>query len=292
MKYLKVPTVLAQSPSNYGLLRVKDFLAIASFEHTHQSDGGMFLEEHLLLFVLDGTNTLTHGKHKYVVCKNQMILLPKATIWEYKKEGNLNTNLYESMLFFLKDEFLKDFLQMAKVDKSDQKDIATAVKSVNEHLLAYLNSIKPYFFNAESIESGLLRLKIMELLYVLALNDKEILHQMLRLRQPAKTDIISVIDQNYTLHLSLPQLAYLSGRSLSGFKRDFAAIYNTSPSKWIRERKLEKARELLSTTLFSIADISYMSGFENTTHFSRIFKEKFGYSPSENRKPERNRKIY
>ncbi len=292
MKYLKVPTVLTQFPANYGLLRVKDFLAIASFEHTHQSSGGMFLEEHLLLFVLEGTNTLIHGQHKYVVRKNQMLLLPQGTIWEYKKEGNPATNIYDSMLFFLKDDFLKDFIKMSKVTKYAQKNISTAVKPVNEHLQAYLNSIKPYFRNVQSIESDLLRLKMMELLYDLALEDRDVLHQILQLRQPAKADITSVIEQNYTLHLSLPELACLSGRSLSSFKRDFVAIYNTSPSKWIRDRKLEKTKELLSSTLLSIADIAYMSGFENTTHFSRIFKEKFGYSPSESRKIELNRNIY
>lgn len=284
MKYLKVPTTLTQFPANYGLLRVKDFLAIASFEHTHQSRGGMFLEEHLLLFVLEGTNTLTHGKQTYVVRKNQMLLLPKATTWEYKKEGNLTTTIYDSMLFFLKDDFLKEFIRRAKMIKSEQKNIATAVKPVSEHLQAYLNSIKPYFRNAQSIESDLLRLKMMELLYDLALENRDILHQILQLRHPVKTDITSVIEQNYTLHLSLPELACLSGRSLSSFKRDFMAIYNTPPSKWIRDRKLEKAKELVSSTVLSIADIAYMAGFENTSHFSRVFKEKFGYTPSESRK--------
>lgn len=290
MKYRKIPTSLAQFSSSRGSLRVKDFLAIASFEHTAQSKGAIFLEEHLLLFVLQGTNTLIHGNQKYVVHKDQMILLPKATVWEYNKEVDKGSELYDSMLFFIKDEFLKDFMKMAEFERIEPQSATVRVRCVSKHLKAYLSSIKPYFENAECIASGLLRLKMMELLYDLALTDKDLLSQILQLKQPRKTEIISIMEQNYTLHLSLPQFAYLSGRSLSSFKRDFMAIYNTAPSKWIRTKRLEKAKELLSTTMLDIVEIAYMSGFENLSHFSRIFKEEFGCSPSKYRRIEPNRK--
>lgn len=285
MKYPKVPAFFMQSPSNYGLLRVSDFLAIASFEHTRESTGSMFLEEHLLLFVLDGENTLTNGERKHVVSKDHMILLEKATIWDFRKEGNPgNNNIYGCMLFFLKDEFLKDFVKMADVKLTPTDEpVVTCPKPVNRHLKAYLNSIKPYFDNPENIDQGLLRLKIMELLYGLALTDNGLLRQILQLRQPIKSDIISVMEQNYTKRISLPELAFLSGRSLSSFKRDFMAVCSLPPSKWIREKRLEKSKELLLNTALSITDVCYMVGFENATHYSRLFKQKYGYAPSENR---------
>ena len=114
MKHLKAPTGLAQLPiisCKNKSLRIDDFLAIASSEHTLHSTGSMYLEEHMLLFVLDGVNTLTYGTQKYVVRKNEMLLIRKATIWQYDKEGNSeNNNIYDSMMFFLKDEFLRDFV--------------------------------------------------------------------------------------------------------------------------------------------------------------------------------------
>lgn len=283
MKHLKVPTGLTQPPFNSNSLNVNDFSAIESCVHTRNGIGSMCLEEHMLLFVLDGTNTLTHGKQTYVVRKNEMILLKKATVWGYDKKGNPdNDNIYDSMLFFLKDEFLKDFVKMAniKIIRTNES-VITTVKPVKECLQAYVNSIKPYFNDPKTIDAGLLRLKMMELLYDLAIADKNLLQQILQLRQPAKTDITSIVEQNYTNPISLSELAYLSGRSLSSFKRDFLTAYNTSPSDWIREKRLGKAQELLSNTSMSVADVCYLSGFENVTHFSRIFKERFGYSPSE-----------
>ncbi len=78
--------------------------------------------------------------------------------------------------------------------------------------------------------------------------------------------------------VSLHDLAYLSGRSLS-------ALYNTSPIKWIRNRRLDKVKELLTNTSLSVTDVCYSTGFENVTHFSRVFKDRVGFTlPNSKRK--------
>ncbi|MFD1903052.1 helix-turn-helix domain-containing protein [Paenibacillus rhizoplanae] len=71
------------------------------------------------------------------------------------------------------------------------------------------------------------------------------------------------MEENFMNPVSLNDLAYLSGRSLAAFKRDFQAIYNTSPLKWVRNRRLDKAKELLAETALSVTDICFFStGFE------------------------------
>ncbi|MBQ4398783.1 MAG: helix-turn-helix transcriptional regulator [Bacteroidales bacterium] len=60
----------------------------------------------------------------------------------------------------------------------------------------------------------------------------------------------------------------------------FQAIYGESPARWIREQRLRKAHEMLQSTSLSVTDIAYSLGFENPTHFSRIFKQSYGISPS------------
>ena len=100
------------------------------------------------------------------------------------------------------------------------------------------------------------------------------------MKQPVKSDLAEIVEANFTNPINIEQLAYLSGRSLASFKRDFNNIYNMPPSEWIRVKRLNKAKEALINTDLSILDISYMVGFENPSHFSRIFKEHFGFSPS------------
>ena len=92
------------------------------------------------------------------------------------------------------------------------------------------------------------------------------------------------MEKNYTYNLALKEYARISSRSLAAFKRDFLKYYRTTPGKWLTGKRLTHARMLLNTTKQSITEIAFNSGFENISHFSRIFKEKFGLSPLQFRK--------
>lgn len=285
MKSIKVPADLVKPPFNKRVLEVEGCSVIESSVHTVQSKGAMFLEDHLLLFVLQGENTLTYGNSKFTVGKNEMILFPKASLIEFDKRGDvLNGNVYDSLMIFLKDECIISFMKLAEIKscKTAEK-VSIMVKPVKERIQGFLFSLKPYFNEIENIDAGLIKLKILEVLYDISSTDKHLLHQLLQMKQPVKFDLSSIMEENYASPISLPELAYLSGRSLASFKRDFKAIYNIPPSDWIRKRRLEKAKELLQNTSLSVSDTCYALGFENTAHFSRIFKEHFGITPSDAR---------
>ena len=189
------------------------------------------------------------------------------------------------MLFFLKDEFISDFIKIADIKNLNNISTNTLeVRLIQEALLPYLNSLRPYFNANNGIDSELVRLKIIELLYNLLLTEPSLLQHILQLRQNIKSDLISVLEQHYTDHLTLAELAKLSGRSLSTFKREFMSIYNIYPSLFIRNKRLEKAQSLLRSTSLNVAEVCYMSGFENIAHFSMIYKKRYGYTPSAEKK--------
>ena len=209
-----------------------------------------------------------------------MILLRKAHSVSYEKEGSPETGLFESQLFAINDELLKDFLTTQQVNVPPMtEELSAQVSPMSDRLVAYCWSLAPYFNDPSQVNPGLLRLKVMELLYNVMDCSKNIFRQMLQLRQPVKADIHRVVEENYTSPISLEELAYLSGRSLSSFKRDFQGIYGEPPAKWIREKRLSKARQMLQSSRMSVADVAYSLGFENPTHFSRIFKQRYGSSP-------------
>jgi len=52
------------------------------------------------------------------------------------------------------------------------------------------------------------------------------------------------------------------------------------PATWIREKRLNKAKEMLETTGMTVSEICYSLGFENVSHFSRIFKQFHGKIPT------------
>lgn len=284
-KNIKVPSGLVSAPSYQGFLELDGCSVIESSIYSMPTSGGLFLEDHLLLFVLEGTNTLTHGKQSYTVRKNEMVLLKKAIAVKYEQQGNSdNDNIYDGLMFCLCDAFVKEFLITADIQiLRPQEEITTTVNPMSARLIAFAHSLKPYFNDSSAVNPGLLRLKIMELLYNVAECSRNIFRQMVQIRQPARIDIRRVMEQNYATPATLPELAYLTGRSLSGFKRDFKKIYNMAPAQWIRDRRLEKAGEMLLNTALPVSDICYATGFENVSHFSRIFKAHYGQSPTDYR---------
>ena len=282
MKITKFPSALISGDCTTLSLVLDGGSIIDQCIVTAGERGTFFLEQHLLYVVLGGSVKLTCGRQTWTVRKNEMILLRRAQSVSYEKQGSEETGLFESQLFAINDELLKDFLTSQQVQIPQMtEELGTQVSPMSERLVAYCWSLSPYFNDPSQINPGLLRLKVMELLYNVMDCSKNIFRQMLQLRQPVKTDIHRVVEENYTSPISLDELAYLSGRSLSSFKREFQDIYGTPPARWIREKRLSKAQQMLRSSSLSVADVAYSLGFENPTHFSRIFKQQYGYAPSQ-----------
>ena len=87
------------------------------------------------------------------------------------------------------------------------------------------------------------------------------------------------MNQSYQFNVKLDRFAYLTGRSLATFKRDFEKIFNTPPRKWLQKRRLQRAHYLIVNEGKMASDIYFDLGFEDLTHFSHAFKREYGYSP-------------
>ncbi|RNL75274.1 AraC family transcriptional regulator [Sinomicrobium pectinilyticum] len=284
-KAVKVPVELEKAPYYQSTLQLNGVTIVESCTKAHDKKNTMFLENHFLLFVLEGTHHIRFGNTDYTVNKNEMILLKKAIAIESRKQGNPEKDFaYESMMFFLKDEFIVDFIRMASVKSLKTAEMAqVSVRPFGERLLRFLESVKPFFRSPAQINKGLIRIKMLELLYGIANADKNLLLQLIQLKQQVRTDITRIMEENYLNPVSLSDLAYLSGRSLSSFRRDFHAIYRTNPAAWIREKRMAKAKELLKSTTLSVSEICYQTGYENISHFSRLYKSVYGCRPSQER---------
>ncbi|MDQ0113678.1 AraC family transcriptional regulator [Paenibacillus harenae] len=286
-KVVKVPLELTTAPYHQSILEMNGLSVIESCTHTQNNAGSMFLEDHLLLFVLKGKYTVRYGNQSYTVKKNEMVLLQKSITVEYEKSGEKDEEyLLDYMMFFLKEDLINEFVKMADLKPSYPAALAAvSVKSVNDRLISYIESLKPYFKQPDEISSGLIKIKLLELLFDVADTNENFYFQLLQLKRKERKSITEVIEENIFNPVSLNDLAHLSGRSLSTFKREFKEIYNTSPLYYIRKRRMDKAKELLTHTSLSVTDVCFSTGFENVSHFSKVFKERFGISPSLLKKP-------
>lgn len=89
------------------------------------------------------------------------------------------------------------------------------------------------------------------------------------------------MELNFDKPLLIEDYAFLTGRSISSFRRDFKRKYDTTPKKWLLEKKLYKAKQLLSSTNLSINEISLEIGFDNTSHFISLFRKSYNETPKQ-----------
>ena len=88
-----------------------------------------------------------------------------------------------------------------------------------------------------------------------------------------------VMEENFAYNLKLEEYAQLCHMSLSTFKKTFKQYYHTTPASWLKNKKLDLAHDQVLTTDVSISHISFDCGFEDTSHFIRVFKERYGFTP-------------
>ena len=82
-------------------------------------------------------------------------------------------------------------------------------------------------------------------------------------------------------NMPLTKFSYLTGRSLTTFKRDFNKIFGSTPQRWLTKRRLQLAHYLLSEKRQKPVEVYREAGFEDLSHFSYAFKKQFGYAPKE-----------
>ena len=92
--------------------------------------------------------------------------------------------------------------------------------------------------------------------------------------------VIDYIHSNFR-HTTI-DISYLAGMcaiSETYFRKMFKKIHGVSPQQYIINLKLEFASHLLGSNLYTIAEVSRKSGFNDTKYFSKLFKQRFGITP-------------
>ncbi|MEL6867871.1 MAG: AraC family transcriptional regulator, partial [Bacteroidota bacterium] len=190
-------------------------------------------------------------------------------------------HFYPDVLKMIYDKELPDFLlHLNKV-----KPLPITKYQASELMASYINSLQFYFENPALVSDELLKLKLKELILLLAKTDNAAAIQslMASMFKPSEIDFKAVIEANLYNNCSMEELATLTNLSLSSFKREFARQYDCSPAKYIRRRKMQKAAKLLKGTDLRISDIAFDCGFKDLAHFSKAFQKHYAFSPSDYR---------
>lgn len=195
---------------------------------------------------------------------------------------------YRSVVLKFSRNFLRGFFQqldrrLLPAYAKRNRDSLYLLPADRPDIQSLFRSVLPFFEAEVKPSEEQLRLKMVEGLYVLLNTDKSLYASLFDFTDPWKIDLMDFMEQNYMDDLSLEEMASYTGRSLSTFKRDFRKYSELTPQRWIIRRRLEAACELLRTSQLKVSEVCGKVGFKNLSHFSKIYKERYGMAPTEMR---------
>lgn len=89
-----------------------------------------------------------------------------------------------------------------------------------------------------------------------------------------------IILENISAPPSLEILAYNAGMSVSKLQKCFKHVFGNNISKYALHEKMEVAKELLASGMYSVSDVGYRLGYSNLSHFARAFHNEYKINPN------------
>jgi len=242
-----------------------------------------FIPNHTFTYMVKGTIVAYDGTKEYKLHTGEGAISQRNRLAKYTKQPG--SEGFRKIFIPFDQEFLKEVNKDGQYKSSGQKPSNTFVRIKKNALIdSFIESLAPYFNESEILEQQFLGIKRHELLLILLKVDPELEDIFFDFGDPAKINLEEFMNRNFRFNVTIDRFAYLTGRSLSGFKRDFEKIFNATPSHWLVQKRLEEAYYLISKKDKRPSDIYLDLGFEDLSHFSFAFKKLFGESPSDIRR--------
>ncbi|WP_430612908.1 helix-turn-helix domain-containing protein [Flavobacterium sp. JP2137] len=246
------------------------------------TEGEEFISDHVFSFQMTGNLTIHDGKNKYQFAPGDFRFSRRNSLLKFSKSTPKQIK-FESISIYLNQAILREVYQEWKQEVKPIKIEGKRVLALASHPLyiSYMESLLVYLNLSEEQQSAIMDLKIREAIWLLLRINPEIKEVLFDFSDPEKIDLKAFMINNFRFNVRLERFAYLTGRSLSTFKRDFEKIFETTPRKWLLEKRLEEAYFLIKEKGKKANAVYLDVGFENLSHFSHAFKQHFGINASE-----------
>lgn len=274
--------------STINQTRPYDVVRITELENTgiHSST----LSRIAVGYILSGRKYIYNNDQYHQIDEGAVFILDKGLHYE---ENCIGTNgRFEQIVFYISS----DTLQQTIFGLNLNYGLSFYSHHNCSHCLAYnfasskADALLRNFFTGIELSfrnSALLhndigqRIKLNELIYlILSGEDNCAKRKILRAADTSSGQFVNTIYNNIFNDISIEQLAELTNRSLTSFKKEFRRIFNSSPHQWIIRQRLDRAKIMLSSTNRTVSEIGAECGFSNISHFIKLFKQQYDRTPA------------
>ena len=218
--------------------------------------------DYYLLFLTKGSCTVEYDGKSYVLHKDEFVIYPPFFRQHYTLHKD-SAYLWVHFNGFEIENILSEAHLSGGVGRSHD---VVSVQSIFKKLIFEFGSK-----NKVSGEKGYL----VSLLYTLG---KSLSEGRLNLKR-----YIEESAEHFDEDVNLQSLADGCNMSISHFMREFKRVTGTSPKKHQQTLRINNAKQLLSSTSLTVAEVASLCGFSDPLYFSRLFKKVVGLSPTEYR---------
>lgn len=243
-------------------------------------EGEQFVPDHVFSVGLEGSNDLFINGKNYnfkagdfrYIRRNQLAKFTKHPVpgGEYRA---LSIRIDQASLHSLSEEF------NIHADKPYAGEAAILLEP-NQIFQTFVESLMPYIEGTSELSKMIVNLKVKEAIMILLETNPQLKDALFDFNEPGKIDLEAYMVAHYKFNVDIARFAYLTGRSLATFKRDFEKTFNTSPNRWLQQKRLEDAHYLLKEKGWKTSDVYMEVGFKDFSHFSFAFKKAYGVAPS------------
>jgi len=261
MSYMNIPYVLEKAPITFSqLISIWKVEANDAYNIT-KSEGfvvpGLFI-------TYEGKGILSQGNSLYELKAGTFFFVQEAIASEYRCQDN-NWKFY--FLDFSSFDVIRNLqLPVNKVETT--RKVAESVLLCECMIDTLIAESFGYDYSANILLQQLLILFAREQVSEPASRHTEL------------DNILIYLHRNMDKSIRVEELIERSGMSRTAFFSRFRALTNQSPSEYMLNLKLESAKVSLETTNLTIKEIASHLQFYDEFHFSKLFKRKYGQSPS------------
>lgn len=243
----------------------------------------------MLGFVRSGTKRIHLNDTSISISQGEIFLLDRGLHYE---ENIPSANApYEQIAFYLSASDIYHLLfnlnagfgnlDLARHHCSKCRSKSVIAQPADKYIVALFSDVNRMLQHASNQEGSMRgQIKLNELFYLILNGEESCLkHKLLNAADMVYEQFFEVVYQNLFRDISVEELASLTNRSLTSFKKDFKRIFGMPPHRWIVERRLERAKMLLISTNKTVSEVGAECGFANISHFIKLFKRRYGTTP-------------
>jgi hypothetical protein len=182
--------------------------------------GEILRDTHTLVRVISGEMKVVQAENTYVFKAGGTLLFPRNQLTTVIKYPD-NEQPYKSVALYLTSERLKAYYTRHQISAPKKHDYHIRTFKAHPLLESCFASLNPYFDLQEELPESIISAKIEEAISILRTIDKGIDNVLANFEEPGKVNLTQFMEKNYMFNMPLHKFGYLTGRSLSTFKRDF-----------------------------------------------------------------------